>query len=49
MHLVRVDLDYGVTGNLPYDVHCLVISEFDTDTILINDSYIDLSLSEGSY
>ena len=49
MHLVRVDLDYGVTGNLAYDVHCLVISEFDTDTILINDSYIDLSLSEGSY
>ena len=49
MQLVRVDLDYGVTGNLPYDVHCLVISEFDTDTILINDSYIDLSLSEGSY
>ena len=49
MHLVRVDLDYGVTGNLPYDVHCLVISEFDTDTLLINDSYIDLSLSEGSY
>ena len=49
MHLVRVDLDYGVTGNLPYDVHCLVISEFNTDTILINDSYIDLSLSEGSY
>jgi len=49
MHLVRVDLDYGVTGNLPYEVHCLVISEFDTDTLLINDSYIDLSLSEGSY
>ena len=49
MHLVRVDLDYGVTGNLPYEVHCLVISDFDTDTLLINDSYIDLSLSEGSY
>ena len=30
-------------------MHCLVISEFDTDTILFNDSYIDLSLSEGSY
>ena len=49
MHLVRVDLDYGVTGNLPYEVHCLIISDFDTDTLLINDSYIDLSLSEGSY
>ena len=49
MYLVRVDLDYGVTGNLPYEVHCLVISDFDTDTLLINDSYIDLSLSEGSY
>ena len=49
MHLVRVDLDFGINGNLPYEVHCLVISEFDTDTLLINDSYIDLSLSEGSY
>jgi len=49
MHLVRIDLDYGVTGNLPYEVHCLVINEFDTDTLIINDSYIDLSLSEGSY
>ena len=49
MHLVRVDLDFGINGNLPYEVHCLVINEFDTDTLLINDSYIDLSLSEGSY
>ena len=46
---VRIDLDNGLTGNLPYEVKCLVISENDADTLLLDDSYIELTLAEGLY
>ena len=49
LHSVRIDLDNGLTGNLPYEVKCLVISENDTDTLLLDDSYLDLTLAEGLY
>ena len=46
---VKIDLDNGVTGSLAYEVKCLVISENDSDTLLFEDSYIELALAEGLY
>ncbi|MBT4249403.1 T9SS type A sorting domain-containing protein [bacterium] len=46
---IRIDLDNGVTMNLPYEVKCFVISENDTDTLLLYDSHLDLTLAEGFY
>ena len=40
LHSVRIDLDNGVTGNLPYEIKCYVISDYDTDTLLFDDSYV---------
>ncbi len=49
LHSVRIDLDNGVTGNLPYEIKCYVIGDYDTDTLLLDDSYVDLTLYEGMY
>ena len=49
LHPVRIDLDNGVTGNLPYEIKCYVIGDYDTDTLLLDDSYVDLTLYEGMY